>query len=200
MTEHEDLLRHQLGNSEAKADGLERLLEKAVRHIQEIAVPLPPEGSRRAALAFVNRIADLLDGKDIDRSSGAAPDEDALKGRRVIVLEDEVYPGMALRVILLDAGADQVRLCNGIAACRAVVAGDFGPDVIVLDLDVGGKDVRPLARELADQGVPFVFHTGFADQDLLSTQFPNHRVLKKPAPADVLVEAVVEAIESAQTG
>ncbi|MGB3721890.1 MAG: hypothetical protein WA979_03595 [Pacificimonas sp.] len=197
MTATEDQLRHELGNANAKADGLERLLETATEHIRRIAVPLPPEGSRRAALAFVDRIDDLANGKNPQKGTGAAPDEDALSGKRILVVEDEVYPGMSIRVILLGAGAEQVRLSNGIAGATAVLKGDFQPHAVILDLDIAGKDARPVARELADAGIPFVFHTGFADQDGLAAQFPNHRVLKKPAPADVLVNALKEAMQRA---
>ena len=198
MSTNEDHLRHQLGNAEARVKGLERLLEKAAEQIRRIVVPLPPEGSRRAALKFVERIESLKEGAARDQGSGHAPAEDALEGLRILVVEDEVYPGMSIQVILLDAGAEQVRLSNGLAGARAVIDSDFEPHAVVLDLDVAGKDARPIARHLMEVGTPFVFHTGFADPDSLADQFPNQRVLKKPAPADVLVSALLQAMEEAE--
>lgn len=195
MKTTEDKLRHELGNAEARADGLERLLEKACEHIVRIAVPQPPEGSRRAALSFIDRIEDLIAGRETQQGPGHAPSETALAGQRVLVVEDEIYPGMALRVILLSAGAEQVRLSNGIAGARAVISSDFAPHAVILDLDVAGKDARPIAHELKEKGVPFIFHTGFADKDALEAEFPGHPVLRKPAPADVLVDTLLSAIQ-----
>ncbi|MEM8827406.1 MAG: hypothetical protein AAF205_05305 [Pseudomonadota bacterium] len=195
MTDREDELRHELGNLRAKIDGLERLLDKASDHIRELLDATPGDGRRKAARAFAERMDDLHDRNEAhERARGELATHELLKDKRIVVVEDEVYPGMSIKVILLAAGAQEVRICDGLAAGQAVIAGDFGPDAVVLDLNIGGKDARPLARELVERRIPFVFHTGTIDPKVLAEQFPDQRILAKPAPAEVLCRALADAI------
>ena len=64
------------------------------------------------------------------------------------------------------------------------------PDVAVLDVDLHGRPVFPLADKLSAAGVPFMFHTGRADVDELRDRYGDVPVVAKPCLPDQLVETV----------
>lgn len=89
-----------------------------------------------------------------------------LKGKRVLVVEDEALVSMLVEDELRDAGATVL----GPAACvddamRLVeaAAADGGMDAAVLDLNLQGEWATPVADRLAALGVPFLFATGYGE-------------------------------------
>ena len=89
-----------------------------------------------------------------------------LTGKRVLVVEDEALVSMLVEDELLDAGAKVV----GPAACiddalRLIeaAAADGGLSAAVLDINLGGQQVWPVADRLAALGVPFLFATGYGE-------------------------------------
>ncbi|MGB7406262.1 MAG: hypothetical protein WA906_11275 [Pacificimonas sp.] len=194
MSETEDKLKHELGNVEAKAVGLERLLKRAADHIRVLTDPVRGDNHRAEARRFLEQIQTLDGGGSRSGANRAAAGDGDVKGKHILVVEDQVYHGMSLKVLLLDAGAAQVRVCDGLAACRSIIKSDFRPDAAVLDLDIAGKDVRPMAHDLVDMEVPFIFHTASVNPDELQADFPHHIILTKPAEPDAVVGALNRAI------
>ncbi len=79
-----------------------------------------------------------------------------LKGKRVHVVEDE----------LRDAGAEVVGPAPSVDdALRLVetIAANGGISAAVLDINLGGQHVAPVADRLAALGVPFLFATGYGE-------------------------------------
>ena len=60
-------------------------------------------------------------------------------------------------------------------------------DFAVLDVDIAGEDVYPIAELLLQRGVPFVFHTGHGSRAHLTQLFPAAVTLMKPTPTDELI-------------
>jgi len=114
---------------------------------------------------------------------------DQLSGVRVLVVEDDPLLAMDLEATLADAGAVIVSLCQTLdeAMLRADVA-DFA--VAVLDFGLGSDTVSPVARRLANRGVPFVFYTGKSRHELDLADWRDCSIVQKPAPPRVLVSAV----------
>jgi CheY-like chemotaxis protein len=116
----------------------------------------------------------------------------ALRGRRVLVVEDEALVAMLLEDGLLDAGAEVVGPAGSVAEALGLVeraARDGGLDAAVLDINLGGAAVAPVADRLAALGVPFVFATGYGE----GCDRSGHAaapVLAKPFDPDVLVGAI----------
>ncbi|CAA7614938.1 response regulator [Magnetospirillum sp. UT-4] len=111
-------------------------------------------------------------------------------GRRVLVIEDEMMVAMGLEMALEDAGYDVVgpfgRLDQALdAACNERM------DVALLDVNVRGEDIFPVADILAARGIPYVFLTGYG-RDILPARFGSGRILSKPFQAIQLVAAVRE--------
>ncbi len=59
----------------------------------------------------------------------------------------------------------------------------------VLDVNVGGEQVYPIASALAKRNIPFVFLTGYS-VDTIHPSFTNVPVLQKPVEPDALLAAL----------
>ena len=89
-----------------------------------------------------------------------------LHGRRVLVVEDEALIGMLLEDGLLEAGAEVVGPACSVKEALELIdqaAADGGLSAAVLDINLEGEAVSPVADHLAALGVPFVFATGYGE-------------------------------------
>ncbi|MCB4821908.1 response regulator [Roseicella aerolata] len=83
---------------------------------------------------------------------------------RVLVVEDEAIVAMLIEDELLEAGAEVIgpAISVGEALQRIEAArGDGGLSAAVLDINLAGEAVMPVADRLAMLGVPFLFVTGY---------------------------------------
>ena len=119
----------------------------------------------------------------------------ALQGRRVLVVEDEALVAMMMEDGLLDAGAEIVSPACSVSEALAMIertATDGGLSVAVLDINLEGAAVFPVADCLAAHGVPFVFCTGYGEGCDRGTHVAAP-VLAKPFGPDALV-ATIESL------
>ncbi len=83
-----------------------------------------------------------------------------MTGPRILVVEDEFLVACMLEDDLRDRGYDIVGPYNGLAsALDAVRTKEF--DAAVLDVNLGGTPVFPLADDLVRRAIPFVFLSGY---------------------------------------
>jgi two-component SAPR family response regulator len=76
---------------------------------------------------------------------------------------------------------------------KALAASDErAVDVAILDIDLRGTNVAPLARRLRQQGVGFVFLSGYGDENLLPEDLRARPRLDKPVDPDRLIRALLE--------
>jgi two-component sensor histidine kinase len=85
-----------------------------------------------------------------------------VKGLRVFIVEDALLLAMELKAGLTEAGADVVGLAGDIDEAMALA--DLPMDAAVLDVQLKGESVEPVARALAARGVPFLFATGYSER------------------------------------
>ncbi len=76
------------------------------------------------------------------------------------------------------------------------VATSEGLDVAVLDVNIRGGHVYPVAERLQARGIPFVLASGYEDW-ALDKAFRNHLRLVKPFTAKELEEQVKAALQQA---
>jgi DNA-binding response OmpR family regulator len=62
-------------------------------------------------------------------------------------------------------------------------------DAAVLDVNLGGEPVFPLADRLCARGVPILFATGYGASGLPAS-YAHHPVLQKPYPPEQLAPTV----------
>jgi len=118
-------------------------------------------------------------------------DQGKLAGERVLVVEDEVLVALDLEAILNDAGAD-VELCRTTqAALDRLTSAPI--TVAILDVRLGTDTVTPVASRLAERGIPFVFYTGQSACDPILADWPDRKIVTKPARSASIVRALAEA-------
>ena len=109
---------------------------------------------------------------------------DPTKSPRILVVEDEYLIRMLLEDMLADLGYEIVGAVGTIAAASELAAqAEF--DIAILDVNVDGKEVYPVAAILAGRGLPFVFVSGYGEGSL-AEPFRNRPSLQKPFQADQL--------------
>ena len=89
-----------------------------------------------------------------------------LQGQRVLVVEDETLVAMLVANGLSDAGAEVVGPAFSVNKALGLIeraASDGGLSAAVLDINLGGAAVSPVADCLAALGVPFVYATGYGE-------------------------------------
>lgn len=101
-----------------------------------------------------------------------------LEGLRVLVVEDELLVAMSLEEVLRDAGCVVVgpvpRVERALKAAR-----EEAIDIALLDVNLAGERVYPVAEVLTQRRVPFLFMTGYG-QEMLPAEHAGQPVLGKP--------------------
>lgn len=121
--------------------------------------------------------------------------EPDLGGRRVLVVEDDYYLATDAARALAGAGAEVAGPCATEAEARAEIQARR-PDAVLLDINLGPGPTFKLAETLKDQGVPFVFVTGY-DQEVIPPEFAGVGRLEKPVQLRQMVGAVAELLAPA---
>ena len=113
---------------------------------------------------------------------------------KVLVVEDESLVALDIETMREEMG------CRVVASVpRLVKALDLASrldfDLAVLDINLAGEVVYPLAFRLAERGIPFVFSTGYSTADL-PTELRGRPILRKP----VMMASLKRAVAMARTG
>jgi CheY-like chemotaxis protein len=118
-----------------------------------------------------------------------------LKGTRVFAVDDEALVLFSLQDMLEDLGcsvvASALRLEDALSKAKVL---DF--DIAVLDVNLSGKRVDPVADILVTRNVPFIFATGYDRSSLPA--YHNERVaIAKPYLIGQLQLALQDGLRSA---
>ena len=112
--------------------------------------------------------------------------------KRVLIVEDDPVVAMVVEDILRDMGCE---VFINITLEHAMFELDDGDvDAVLLDMQLRGKDARPLVLELLARKLPFLVLSG-ADQSALKREFPQIRLLPKPFGRAGLEKAVRELLD-----
>lgn len=103
-------------------------------------------------------------------------------GLHVLIVEDEMVLAMELEGRLEAMGH---RVMGPFATVRRALARleQETPDAALLDVNVGGERVTPVARALRAAGVPFVLVTGYTALQLTEPELSGARRIGKPVDA-----------------
>jgi CheY-like chemotaxis protein len=104
----------------------------------------------------------------------------------ILVVEDEALVALDLEFTLEEMGWQVAGSMGGVTqALRWLNGREPGPSAALLDVNLGGEMVFPVAEALKARRIPFAFATGYAD--LVSrSNFASAPVLMKPVDRDRL--------------
>lgn len=116
-----------------------------------------------------------------------------LSGRRVLVVEDESLVAMLLETILEDMECIPVGPASNIDDGEALARATADLDAALLDVNVAGRQVFPVAEVLKARGVPFVFSTGYGEGGL-PEEWRGQPTIQKPFTEAAIRDALMKAM------
>lgn len=112
--------------------------------------------------------------------------------QRIFVVEDEFLIRMLIEDMLADLGYAVAGVAGRIDEAEEL-ARTIDCDLAVLDVNLEGSDVFPVADILAGRGVPFVFVSGYGAR-VLPESYRGRLTLQKPFQIDDLKRTLSDAL------
>jgi CheY-like chemotaxis protein len=117
----------------------------------------------------------------------------SLKDLRVLVVEDEALVALQLEDMLTELGCAIVGPASRVGQALKLLDGE-PVEVAVLDLNIAGEMVYPVADALKNRGLPYIFVTGFATSGLTDPH-RDRPVLEKPFARRELLRAILDTLQ-----
>ncbi len=115
----------------------------------------------------------------------------ALEGKNILIVEDELIVAMMIEQMIEDVGAHTVGPATSLEQALALAA-SAELDVAILDLNLNGRRTGGVASILQERGVPFIFATGYGSGG--GEDFGQKAVLQKPFQMAQFIAALTSAI------
>jgi DNA-binding response OmpR family regulator len=117
------------------------------------------------------------------------------KGGSVFLVEDEVMIRMMVADMLDELGYSIAAEAGEInEAIRLAQSTDF--DIAILDVNVNGKVISPVASVIEARNRPFIFATGYGAQGL-PEEYRNRPALQKPFQMETLAKMITSTLKGA---
>jgi PAS domain S-box-containing protein len=137
---------------------------------------------------FAIPLPTLVEDARSDFESGVKKDAELtpiiLTGTNILVVEDEALVALAVNDTLVESGWSVIGPFSVIADARNVIF-KTSISAAILDVNLNGDLVYPLAETLTDREIPFVFVTGYGVESI-DPRFRKIQVLQKPIDRDIL--------------
>jgi DNA-binding response OmpR family regulator len=121
------------------------------------------------------------------------------QGLRVLLVEDEAMICLLLEDMLQEFGCEIVGPACDLKRATDLAQGEASIDVAVLDVNLGGQLVFPVAEILAERGVPILFATGLG-ADELPEAWRGHQTVQKPMGMDQLAVSLGNVLRDHRHG
>jgi DNA-binding response OmpR family regulator len=119
------------------------------------------------------------------------PISQTLRGKRVLVVEDEPLLSMDMEASLTEVGCEVRGPAGTLQKAKQLIA-SLDCDAALLDANLAGESVEELAAALTQRNIPFAFVTGYG-REALPQGFREAAVLGKPFSKDQL-RSVVQSL------
>ena len=121
----------------------------------------------------------------------AEPPPSTLAGRTLLVVEDEYFLAQHLVHEIERSGASILGPASNVREALGLLEGATALDGAVLDVNLRGEMVYPLADALRARGVPFMFATGY-DAAHLPSKYRHVTCCQKPVESDKVARALFD--------
>ncbi|MEJ2590204.1 MAG: PAS domain S-box protein [Candidatus Thiodiazotropha sp.] len=161
-----------------------------------LLVDSKPGRGARFEILLPAALAVGVDGKAVSQDSGMQLD---LRGRKILVVDDEHQLREYFEALLGDSGAEVICCDNGVQALGRFVreAGTF--DLVISDQSMPGMSGSELARQIRglDAELPMIIYTGYGDALADETvQSLKLILLQKPASRQGLLSTIRRLLQS----
>ena len=120
-----------------------------------------------------------------------------LAGQRILVVEDDMLIAVLIEQTLQELGCVVVGPVGKLDAALGLAVSE-ALDAAILDVNIRGSMVYPVAKQLQIRGIPFALASGYGDW-AMPEAFRNQPRLTKPFTCEELV-AQVQLLCGAQEG
>ncbi len=115
-----------------------------------------------------------------------------LSGKRILAVEDEALIAVMLEDMLSDLGVVTVGPAGTVTSALALAQSETF-DAAILDVNLRGERIDPVAAVLAERAIPFVFVTGYGEVRIDGQ--PHAPVIDKPYTQDKLAKALSQILK-----
>jgi CheY-like chemotaxis protein len=114
----------------------------------------------------------------------------------VLLVEDETLIRMMIADMVEELGHTIVAEAGNMTEALALAqTADF--EIAVLDINVGGARIEPVADVIAGRRLPFIFASGYGAAGV-PEQFRDRPTLQKPFPKERLGTAIEETLRASE--
>ncbi len=125
---------------------------------------------------------------------GGPGHQGGLYGLRVFVVEDEAMVAMMLEDMLADFGCIVMGVAGTVGQALERVTTSSMIDAAILDVNIGGEKIFPVADVLMEREIPFVFSTGYGPGNL-AERYPLSQTLSKPYLPATLAKVLADCCD-----
>jgi CheY-like chemotaxis protein len=125
------------------------------------------------------------------KGSGFPAAYPALLGLEILLVEDEAIVAAMLEDMLAEFGCILAGAAATVSEALVAVQAATDIDAAILDVNLGGEKVFPVADILVSRGVPIVFSTAY-DPAGLPERYPQARIIQKPYSPEALAELLID--------
>jgi CRP-like cAMP-binding protein len=122
--------------------------------------------------------------------------QERLSGKSVLIVEDDYFAAAELATRLSATGVRIVGPAPNVDTALETIASTTDLACAVLDINLDGTMVFPVADELDRLGVPFVFATGY-EPEIVPPRHSDKIVMRKPLEDDAVTSALSHVLSPA---
>ena len=131
--------------------------------------------------------------------SGTARPPVDLAGRRILIVEDEVIVAFNMECEIIDAGGTVVGPAHTVSEALGLIDHDI--DAAILDINIAGELVWPVAERLAAAGIPLLLASANChDSNAVAPAFADVPCFDKPVSMHRLLGALAEMTKATISG
>ncbi|MEM7488375.1 MAG: HWE histidine kinase domain-containing protein [Pseudomonadota bacterium] len=172
------------------------LIEKAIPYEFDgtVSIEFPPRGVTMTLGLPADTLIDMTEEADVKVVGKIGEIRRAATGKRVLLVEDNIVLAMDMVESLMRLGAEAVETAGTVEeAMRALRKDDF--DGAVLDMNLRGVVTFDVAQTLRENGIPFIFVTGYGSSVDLPATLSDVRILTKPVDDGTLSASLADMFD-----